>query len=116
MLLPAAPASAHPLGNFSVNQYLGLTLHPDRVDATVAVDSAEIPTLQDRPAVDTDGDGTVSDAERPAYAGDVRAPSSRRRVDARAGGDRLMWTVADVRRSATPPAPAGSTSPGSAAR
>jgi len=47
LLLPSAPASAHPLGNFSVNRYAGLTLHPDRVDAAVAVDVAELPTLQD---------------------------------------------------------------------
>ncbi|MDQ7907870.1 hypothetical protein RB614_25430 [Phytohabitans sp. ZYX-F-186] len=46
LLMPAAPASAHPLGNFSVNQYTGLTLHPDRIDATAIVDFAEIPTLQ----------------------------------------------------------------------
>ncbi|BCB81862.1 hypothetical protein Pflav_082720 [Phytohabitans flavus] len=46
LLMPAAPASAHPLGNFSVNQYTGLTLHPDRIDATAVVDFAEIPTLQ----------------------------------------------------------------------
>ncbi|MGN9910554.1 hypothetical protein ACTMTJ_23650 [Phytohabitans sp. LJ34] len=46
LLLPAAPASAHPLGNFSVNQYTGLTMHPDRIDATAVVDFAEIPTLQ----------------------------------------------------------------------
>lgn len=45
-LLPAAPASAHPLGNFSVNQYTGLVLRPDRVEATAIVDYAEIPTLQ----------------------------------------------------------------------
>jgi ABC-type nickel/cobalt efflux system permease component RcnA len=46
LLMPAAPASAHPLGDFSVNQYVGLTLHPDRIDATAVVDFAEIPTLQ----------------------------------------------------------------------
>ncbi|MEU4562399.1 hypothetical protein AB0F72_28800 [Actinoplanes sp. NPDC023936] len=45
---PAAPASAHPLGNFSVNQYAGLTLRPDRVEAAVVIDAAEIPTLQDK--------------------------------------------------------------------
>jgi nickel/cobalt exporter len=48
LLMPAAPASAHPLGNFSVNQYTGLTLHPDRIDATAVVDFAEIPTLQQK--------------------------------------------------------------------
>ncbi|HUQ57808.1 nickel/cobalt transporter [Lentzea sp.] len=40
-------ASAHPLGNFSVNHYHGLHLHPDRVDLRSVVDVAEIPTLQE---------------------------------------------------------------------
>lgn len=66
--LPAAAASAHPLGNFSVNHYDGLRLYPDRIDDLAIVDTAEIPTLQDQPAVDTDSDGTVSDPERQAYA------------------------------------------------
>ncbi|WP_203711609.1 nickel/cobalt transporter [Asanoa siamensis] len=47
VLLPAAPAAAHPLGNFSVNRYVGLTFHPDRVAAVVVADVAELPTLQD---------------------------------------------------------------------
>ncbi|SNY37415.1 sulfite exporter TauE/SafE family protein [Paractinoplanes atraurantiacus] len=48
--LPSAPAAAHPLGNFSVNRYAGLTLHPDRIDAVAVADLAELPTLQDPPA------------------------------------------------------------------
>ncbi|MEV6633041.1 sulfite exporter TauE/SafE family protein [Actinoplanes sp. NPDC051470] len=47
LLLPAGPASAHPLGNFSVNTYAALTVHPDRLDAVVVADIAELPTLQD---------------------------------------------------------------------
>ncbi len=92
VLLPAAPASAHPLGNFSVNQFLGLTLYPDRVDGRVAVDYAEIPTLQERPAVDADGNGTVSEGEASAYARSTCTQFGSA-VDARTGGDRLMWTV-----------------------
>lgn len=42
---------AHPLGNFTVNHYNGLRLHPDRVESTAVVDLAELPTLQaPRPA------------------------------------------------------------------
>jgi ABC-type nickel/cobalt efflux system permease component RcnA len=67
-LVSPGTASAHPLGNFTVNHYSGLTIHPDRVDALVVVDSAEIPTLQQRPQLDTDGDATVSGAEQRAYA------------------------------------------------
>ena len=36
LLVPARPASAHPLGNFTVNQYEGLTLYPDRVEVIAA--------------------------------------------------------------------------------
>ena len=61
-------AQAHPRGNFSVNQYTGLILRPDRIDVTAAVDYAEIPTLQDKPRVDTDRNGTLSAAELAGHA------------------------------------------------
>lgn len=67
-LLALAPSAvAHPLGNFSVNHYTGLTLHPDRVEVLAVTDSAEIPTLQEAPEVHP-GAGTASDAERAAWA------------------------------------------------
>jgi ABC-type nickel/cobalt efflux system permease component RcnA len=66
---PAAPAAAHPLGNFSVNHYHGLHLFPDRVEDRAIIDDAEIPTLQQLPTVDTNADGVVSAAERAQYAG-----------------------------------------------
>ena len=62
-------ASAHPLGNFTVNYYEGLTLSANRIGVLVVVDSAELPTYNRiRPAVDTNGDNQVSPAERQAYA------------------------------------------------
>lgn len=66
----AAPSSAaaHPLGNFTVNHFNGLTLHPDRVDLHAVIDLAEIPAVQERRTVDADGDGTVSAAESADYA------------------------------------------------
>ncbi|PCG83902.1 nickel transporter [Streptomyces sp. WZ.A104] len=65
----AAPhATAHPLGNFSVNHHTGLVLRPDRIDAHIVVDRAEIAALQERPTVDADRDGTISDGESRAYA------------------------------------------------
>jgi nickel/cobalt transporter (NicO) family protein len=45
-----AQAAAHPLGDFTVNHYYGITVHPDRVTVRAVVDTAEIPTLQERPA------------------------------------------------------------------
>lgn len=61
-------ASAHPLGNLSVNQYHGLTVRPDRVDDFAVVDLAEIPTLQERARIDADRDGAASPAELAAFA------------------------------------------------
>jgi nickel/cobalt exporter len=80
---PASPASAHPLGNFSINQYAGLTVRPDRVDVNAVVDFAEIPTLQERP----------STAVCTELARDLAVT---------AGGRRLKWTVSNPTFAFTP--------------
>jgi nickel/cobalt transporter (NicO) family protein len=46
-VLPAA-ASAHPLGNFSVNRYSGFEVSGDRIYVHYVLDLAEIPTYQER--------------------------------------------------------------------
>jgi ABC-type nickel/cobalt efflux system permease component RcnA len=61
-ILPGA-ASAHPLGNFTINHYAGVRVAPDRLSIDLVLDEAEIPTFQERQRIDTDGDGTVSPAE-----------------------------------------------------
>src|SRR5262245_32608951 len=63
----AAPASAHPLGNFTINHYSGVRVAPDSVLVDHVLDLAEIPTFSERAAMDADGDGDVSDAETAAY-------------------------------------------------
>lgn len=67
--LPAAPAAAHPLGNFTVNTYSGIVVAPGEVRVHYVLDMAEIPTFQALPEIDADGDGTASAAERSAWAG-----------------------------------------------
>src|SRR4051812_22671518 len=65
----AGSASAHPLGNFTVNYYEGLTLSTHSVRVHVVVDSAELPTYNRiEPTVDINGDGRDTDAEKAAYA------------------------------------------------
>jgi nickel/cobalt transporter (NicO) family protein len=44
----AAPAGAHPLGNFSINHIDVVRVHADRVDVRYILDQAEIPTFQER--------------------------------------------------------------------
>src|SRR5215831_12793009 len=95
LALPARPAlaqPAHPLGNFSVNQAVGLDLYPDRVTVTAIVDLAELPTLQERPAVDANGDGQVSAAESAAYNTRV-CHAMAGAVALRVDGDRVPWSV-----------------------
>lgn len=67
-LVGASTAGAHPLGNATVNHYDGLRLYPDRIVDSAVEDIAEIPTLQRKSLIDSNGNGTIDDAERAAYA------------------------------------------------
>ena len=64
---PASPASAHPLGNFTVNQHSGLIVTPTAVTVEMVVDMAEIPAFQTRSEIDTDHDRVISPAEAAVY-------------------------------------------------
>jgi nickel/cobalt exporter len=66
ILAPAA--SAHPLGNFTVNRYSGLVLSPGKVDVHYVLDMAEIPTYQVSPEIDVNGDGVESPQEMQGWA------------------------------------------------
>jgi nickel/cobalt exporter len=49
LLLVAAPAaSAHPLGNFTINHLSSVAIARDRIDVAYTIDQAEIPTFQER--------------------------------------------------------------------
>ena len=68
LLVPTGSASAHPLGNFSVNHLSRIEFERDSIRVDVVVDAAEIPTAQDRPIVDVDGDGEISSTEAAEHA------------------------------------------------
>jgi ABC-type nickel/cobalt efflux system permease component RcnA len=59
---------AHPLGNFSVNQYSGLEVGKSQIKLREVLDLAEIPTFQESSAIDTDHDGKLSQQELDEYA------------------------------------------------
>jgi nickel/cobalt transporter (NicO) family protein len=61
ILVPAA--GAHPLGNFTVNQYTRLDIARSTVSVRYVLDMAEIPTFQRRQIVDVNHDGRISVAE-----------------------------------------------------
>lgn len=66
LLLAPPPASAHPLGNFSINRYSRLLLQNGQILLHYVVDMAEIPAFQEQSRIDVDGDG-ISAAEQTAY-------------------------------------------------
>ncbi len=47
-LAGAGSASAHPLGNFSINHLTTVAVSADRVDVRYVLDQAEIPTVEER--------------------------------------------------------------------
>jgi ABC-type nickel/cobalt efflux system permease component RcnA len=65
--LPAASASAHPLGNFTINHYSRIELSAGRVTLRYVLDMAEIPTFQEMSLIDLNRDGEVDASERDAY-------------------------------------------------
>ena len=68
LLIFVVSAVAHPLGNFSVNQYSRLEVEKSNIKIRQILDMAEIPTFQAQSAIDTDKDGKMSEAELSAYA------------------------------------------------
>ncbi|MFD3315828.1 sulfite exporter TauE/SafE family protein [Streptomyces sp. NPDC058694] len=55
VLVPSGTASAHPLGNFTVNRYDGLVIGPGKLRVDHVEDLAEIPATQAKPAIDKAG-------------------------------------------------------------
>ena len=96
VLVTAASASAHPLGNFTINLYSGVRVAPGEVRVDYVVDMAEIPTFQAMPSIDTNGDGVASPAERSAWA-TAEAPTLLANVELSIDGDPIPLSV----RSAT---------------
>jgi len=105
LVVLAGPASAHPLGNFTVNSYSGLIVHPDSVEVRLVVDMAEIPTFQARSGIDTNHDGRSDDAELAAYR-NRQCEGVRRQVDLRIDDQALATTVRSTALS-FPPGQAG---------
>ncbi|MFF3939401.1 nickel transporter [Streptomyces phaeofaciens] len=56
-LIPSASASAHPLGNFTVNRYDGLVAAPGQLRVDHVEDLAEIPATQAKPDIERLGMG-----------------------------------------------------------
>ncbi|HEX8355183.1 MAG TPA: sulfite exporter TauE/SafE family protein, partial [Pyrinomonadaceae bacterium] len=60
-------ASAHPLGNFTVNRFARVRVEPGGVRVRYVIDMAEIPAFQESQVMDENRDGGVSDEEAARY-------------------------------------------------
>ena len=94
-LAAPAAASAHPLGNFTVNRFSGIELSGDRVYVKYVLDMAEIPAFQERQKIT---DERVYERELAARIG--------RGLDVRLDGRKLALTPLD-HALAFPPGAAG---------
>jgi len=93
LVVPAT--SAHPLGNFTINHYSGLRVSTTSVLVDHVMDFAEIPTFTERRAMDTDGNGNVSDSEANAYAM-TQCTALASDLDLEVGGSRLALGVTQL--------------------
>ncbi len=64
----AGIVEAHPLGNFSINQFSQIEIEKSQIKLRSVLDMAEIPTFQESQTIDADKDGALSQAELDAYA------------------------------------------------
>jgi nickel/cobalt exporter len=60
-------ASAHPMGNFSINQYSALTVGDNSVKILYIIDVAEIPTFQELGAIRSDHSSDLTPEQKQSY-------------------------------------------------
>jgi nickel/cobalt transporter (NicO) family protein len=69
-------SNAHPLGNFSINQFSRLELEKNQIQIKQILDMAEIPTFQATAEIDSDKNNVVSTTELDIYAENLIAKIS----------------------------------------
>lgn len=89
LALGAPAASAHPLGNFTVNFHSGIRVEPTAVTVVVVTDAAEIPTVQTFPAATTGVDAAAATGYRTQRCAEVA-----RTAELRLSGARVALSVA----------------------
>src|SRR5438093_6957659 len=90
-----APASAHPLGNFTVNRYSLIVPERGQIRVTFVVDMAEIPTFQALGAANGSSLAAAAFASReaPVWAGRLDLRVNRRRLPLSVDADRVRASL-----------------------
>lgn len=67
----AAVVAAHPLGNFSINNFARIEVEENQIRLQCVLDMAEIPTFQESQKIDINKNGTLEKEELDAYLTEV---------------------------------------------
>jgi nickel/cobalt exporter len=86
-------AFAHPLGNFSINQHVSLTVSREMIEMDYILDMAEIPAFQEIATFDSNGNGRADPFEFSAYHAD-KCASLQPHLNLLAGRKALPLTLA----------------------
>ena len=97
----SAATPAHPLGNFSINQYSRLEVRQQEIKIRQVLDIAEIPTFQHAAEIDKDKDGRFSEAELKAFS-DGLTPRFISNLHLMLDGAPLTLTVIDTTAETVP--------------
>ena len=96
MLVP--DAGAHPLGNFSVNQYILLNLRGPAPEIYYLLDMAEIPSFPELDLIDVDFDSRVTDEEEANYL-KAKVPTLVEKIRFKLSGSPIPLEAVDRRLS-----------------
>ena len=100
MFTSASPSRADTvaslLGNFTINQFSGVTLEEATIEVHYVIVYGQLPALRELHNADTDGNGVTSQAERDSYVGTL-APRFAEDLDLQVDGVRIplratRWT------------------------
>ncbi|MBI3246463.1 MAG: sulfite exporter TauE/SafE family protein [Deltaproteobacteria bacterium] len=89
-LIQPRSAFAHPMGNFSINRFSGLEVHPTFVRVSYVLDMAEIPTFQE---MQEQGLNAQSEDLDVTDYGERKVEELRNGLDLRVGGQPLTLTT-----------------------
>jgi len=96
LALAAAPAAwAHPLGNFTINHYAGLSVSRGAVTIDFVLDMAEIPAFQEITSLDPNSNGQPPAGISASYPG-PKCDALRPNLDLRMGGQAAALSLASA--------------------
>lgn len=94
LLFCASTVHAHPLGNYSINQYLLVDMRGEAPEVLYLLDMAEIPSFTEMDLLDTDFDSVVSPQEVQDYL-DAKVPLLAGNIAFSINGEPISLTVSD---------------------